>query len=407
MNTNLKYKILYLIIFIELVLVGYITLRDNKILNSITLSKIDQFLVIVLLIIVSGLIIINIRKKFITNKYSYEIVTALGILIFLVINIFRHMYLLISDWDIYDKFDIYNNALQSFSEFVILTLPFIIALAIYSIISNIVLINREGKSLKNVLGIFISFLAIFGLFGSQTIYMLISKVIRGNNLYLARRVIDIFINSTLVYFYSILLATLYCNIKASRHIPKYDKDYVIILGCMIKKDGTLTPLLKSRVDKAIEFSQKQKQITGKDIIFIPSGGKGSDEIISEAEAMQNYLLDQGIRKDSIIIENKSKNTLENMQNSYEIIRNTKNNKICFSTTSYHVFRSGITANHIGMDCEGMGSKTKWYFNTNALIREFIADIIKDRKKHITILLIIYLFATLLIIVGYHYNMIRF
>ena len=37
-----------------------------------------------------------------------------------------------------------------------------------------------------------------------------------------------------------VIATLYCNIKAAKHTPKYDKDYVIILGCMIKKDGTET-----------------------------------------------------------------------------------------------------------------------------------------------------------------------
>ena len=65
------------------------------------------------------------------------------------------------------------------------------------------------------------------------------------------------------------------GIKASRHIPEFDKDYIIILGCQIKSDGTLTKLLKARVDKAIEFSKKQKEKTGKDIIFIPSGGKAT------------------------------------------------------------------------------------------------------------------------------------
>ena len=36
-----------------------------------------------------------------------------------------------------------------------------------------------------------------------------------------------------------------------------DKDFVIILGCKIKDDGSLSPLLKNRVDKAIHFSKKQ------------------------------------------------------------------------------------------------------------------------------------------------------
>ena len=29
-------------------------------------------------------------------------------------------------------------------------------------------------------------------------------------------------------------------------------------------------------------------MAGKDIIFIPSGGQGQDEVISESEAMKNY-----------------------------------------------------------------------------------------------------------------------
>ena len=47
--------------------------------------------------------------------------------------------------------------------------------------------------------------------------------------------------------------------------------------------------------------------TGKDIIFVPSGGKGDDEVISEAQAIKNYLMEQGIDEgniyDSITIQN--------------------------------------------------------------------------------------------------------
>ena len=90
------------------------------------------------------------------------------------------------------------------------------------------------------------------------------------------------------------------GLVSAKHKPKNDKDYIIILGCKIKEDGTLLPLLKSRVDKAIEFASIQRHNTGKDIIFIPSGGKGNDEVISEAEAMKNYLLEKKINKNNMI-----------------------------------------------------------------------------------------------------------
>ncbi len=52
-------------------------------------------------------------------------------------------------------------------------------------------------------------------------------------------------------------------------------------------------------------------------------------------------------------------------------------------TSYHVFRSGNIAHGLGLDADGLGSKTKWYFYTNALIREFAANINSQKKNHIT------------------------
>lgn len=81
----------------------------------------------------------------------------------------------------------------------------------------------------------------------------------------------------------------------------------------------------------------------------------------------------------------------------------KDFNICFSTPNYHVFRSGVIAYECGIDCEGMGSSTKWYFYTNALIREFIANIMKEKGKHIIILLIINILCLLLILISYYNN----
>ena len=69
---------------------------------------------------------------------------------------------------------------------------------------------------------------------------------------------------------------------------------ILILGCQIGKDGSLTKLLQGRTDRAIEFAKMQKNRLGRPIVFVPSGGKGSDEIISEGEAIKRYLIEQGI-----------------------------------------------------------------------------------------------------------------
>ncbi|MBR1386517.1 MAG: hypothetical protein IJ568_06775 [Bacilli bacterium] len=82
--------------------------------------------------------------------------------------------------------------------------------------------------------------------------------------------------------------------------------------------------------------------------------------------------------------------------------NDKGN-IVFSTTNYHVFRSGTIANNQGIDCEGLGSKTKWYFYSNALIREFVANLVQEKYKHIAILILINISLLVLIFIGKYHN----
>ena len=403
-----KDRILYLIVTLLFILLSTIIIKNTDLTNSVILSKSIILIIILYLIRISYGCILYIRKQYNRNKYSYEIVMNLGLLLFLFINILRQINLLIINWNILSITDIYNNTLESFSYFAMLTLPCILVLSIYSIITNIILIKKEGFSHKNILGIIIGLFALLGLFGSQMIYLITTQLLKGTKKIIIKKTIDIILNSILSYLYSIILATLYCNIKAAKHIPEYDKDCIIILGCKINRDGTLTPLLKARVDKAIEFAKKQKEITGKEMIFIPSGGKGKDETISEAEAMKKYLIKQGIKKNNIIIEDKSTSTFENMTYSNKIIEgNIKKANISFSTTNYHVFRSGVIANKCGIDCEGMGSNTKWYFYTNALIREFIANLVSEKKKHLGIMIIIIISLIILVLIGNYYNLINY
>ena len=329
----------------------------------------------------------------------------LGLVIFLIINILRQINLLITNSNSTSINNLYNNTLDSFSYFAFLILPLIILLALYSIITNIVLIYKEGFKFQNILGIIFGLGIAIGAFASQFIFEIIKNInLINSNLYI-KKFIDIGLNSVLCYFYCLTLATLYCNVMAAKHKPNFDKDYVIILGSKIRKDGTLTPILQARVDKAIEFAKEQKEKSNKRIVFVPSGGNGEDEIIAEAEAMKNYLIEKGISLEDIIVEDKSKNTYQNLKFSKQKIdEDNKDGKIIFSTTNYHVFRSGVIANNEGIDCEGMGSKTKWYFYTNALIREFIANLFNQRKQHFALITSINVALFVLVIIGYKYSL---
>ena len=401
-----KRWIIYLIITLIFLFISFMILKRTDLSNNVLLSKSIQIILILFLIRISIGCTMYIKTQYEKQKYSYGIIMNLGLLIFINVNILRQINLLIGNWNIGNIIDIYLNTLKSFSYFAMLTLPCIIILSIYSIITNFVLIKKEGFNPRRSLGVILGFLAIIGLFGSQGLYYLISKLLLGTEKQFIKFSLDVCINATLSYFYTLIIATLYCNIRAAKHIPKYDKDFVIILGSKINKDGTLPPLLRGRCDKAIDFGNKQYEKTKKKIVYIPSGGQGNDEVMAEALAIKNYLMEKGIKEKQILIEDKSKNTIENMRFSKnKIDQINKEAKISFSTTNYHVFRSGVIANREGLECEGMGSKTKWYFYTNALIREFIANLVQERRKHIAILLIINISVLVLIMIGKYYNFI--
>ena len=401
-----KRNIIYLIITIIFIALTILILKKTDMSDNVLLSKSIQIIIILYLIRISIGCTFYIRKQYLEKKYSYGIIMNLGLLIFINVNILRNINLLIQNWNEFNIIDIYTNTLKSFSFFAMLTLPCIIILSFYSIITNIVLIKKEGFSPRRSLGIVLGGLALIGLGGSQLVYYVITKLLLGTEKQFIKYTLDICINATLSYFYTLIIATLYCNVRAARHNPTYDKDFVIILGSKINKDGSLPPLLKGRVDRAIDFGNKQYEMTKKKIVYVPSGGKGKDEIMAEAEAIKKYLMKRGVKEKQILIEDKSRSTIENMKFSKDKIDNAKKDaKISFATTNYHVFRSGVIAYNQGIDCEGMGSKTKWYFYTNALIREFVANLVQERKKHIAIILMINISLFILILIGKYYNFI--
>ncbi len=397
-----KRTFIYVIITILFILASLLILSNTDFNNSVMLCNSIEVIIILYLIRISYGCIVYIKNRYEKKNFDYSVILNLGLFIFININLLRIINLFISNINNTSIVSIYTHTLESFKFFAMLTLPCIIVLSVYSIISNIVLIKKEGYSYRNMLGIGLGVLSILGLFLGQAIYLFTSTLNLTSEKLFIKLFVDIQINAVFSYIYSLIIATLYCSVISSRHNPKYDKDYVIILGSKVGSDGEVTPLLRGRIDRAIKFAKDQKENNNKDIIYIPSGGQGKDEVISEAEAIKNYLIKQGIDKKHIIIENKSTSTYENMKFSKNIIdKEKKDAKIAFSTTNYHVFRSAVIANSQGIDIEGMGSKTKWYYYSNALIREFIINLYEDRKKHLLLLLIINILIFILILIGYN------
>ena len=164
----------------------------------------------------------------------------------------------------------------------------------------------------------------------------------------------------------------------------------------------LCALLKGRVDSALKFEKAQFEKTGKHAVFVPSGGQGADEVMSEGEAMERYLLDQGVPAERILREDKSASTYENMKFSRAVIEkhcgNIREKLVAFATTNYHVFRGYILARKCRFYASGISAKTKTYFYPNAFLREFAGLLVDKKFTHaISILLIALFFIWLMLL----------
>ena len=251
-------------------------------------------LIMAYLLVVLYILGISFIRQLQYNPYSYNTIYYAGFFLFIffiLITIIRIFLLLVNNVEGYIFMNVVSCILSSAKNYMLLTFPLILVFSIGLVISNISLIRHEGKSLSNFLARILAILMIAG----EVILYRYDFYASGSQFEVM--VHDIFANSfaaIYLYFECMVIGTIIAFVIVSRYEPNYDKEFMIVLGCGLMKDGSLTPLLKGRVDRALQFYNNQKKLTGKELTFIPSGGQGPDEVISESEAMKRYLLSQGI-----------------------------------------------------------------------------------------------------------------
>ncbi|MDD8049648.1 MAG: ElyC/SanA/YdcF family protein [Thomasclavelia sp.] len=241
----------------------------------------------------------------------------------------------------------------------------LVLIAILFIITGIISIKKEGLSLSHSLSIGFGLGIIFGM--AAVIYMVLSfdpsPVLISTAIFIVMFFGYIVFTFSSLFLYSLLY----------RWIPKKRTcNFIIVHGAGLLRGNEVSPLLAGRLDKGIEVYNHYHQVPQ----IIVSGGQGSDETVTEAKAMHDYLISKGIEEEKIILEDKSKTTYENMQNSKKIIDSLTNEYYCiFVTSDYHVFRTSTYARDVKLKGDGVGSKTAFYYWPNAFIREYVAIII--------------------------------
>lgn len=115
--------------------------------------------------------------------------------------------------------------------------------------------------------------------------------------------------------------------------PIHSQDFILTLGHALNLDGTAKPELIERLHKTLEAFSDNPYAT------ILTSGNGEQSGIKESIFMKNWLIQHGIPEQSILVEEQSRDTVENLQYSIPILKKYNAKNVLLITGSEHMYRS--------------------------------------------------------------------
>ncbi len=160
-----------------------------------------------------------------------------------------------------------------------------------------------------------------------------------------------------------------------------EPEIMVILGCQVKPWGP-SVLLQDRLNKALDYLAAHPDVT-----VVVSGGQGPDEPTTEAQAMQDYLVERGVDQSRILQEDQSHNTIQNLRYSMALLEEKGydiEEDIVVVSNGFHLTRVRMLWKRIHRDDDNLStlaapsshvpSRFKMYIREPiALVKSFILD----------------------------------
>lgn len=254
---------------------------------------------------------------------------------------------------------------------VLLVLAFPLLLFFIFLIEGVKVVKHEGLRLSNLLSLGFALLW----FGFLFVWPMVGVWSRGS----FGTALYILISFSALYMLALMAMYVLSALLNLIHFRKARRlDYIIVLGAGVL-GSTVPPLLAARIERGMSLLAKNPGA-----MLILSGGQGPGEDLPESDAMAAYAVEHGADPTRILLERESSNTEENLLFSQALMIGPAP-RVALVTTAYHVFRALLIAKSQGLRCIGFGSKTKWYFTLNAILREFAGYLRLTRRRHIKVL----------------------
>ena len=126
--------------------------------------------------------------------------------------------------------------------------------------------------------------------------------------------------------------------------PVTRADAIVVLGARVMPDGELSTTLEHRIETA--YAAYEQKLADQ---FIVCGAQGSDEPVTEAFAMAQYLRARGVPESSIHLEDQSTDTEQNLRNARSIMEAQGLKSALLVTSDYHMTRAMWLSEDVGVD----------------------------------------------------------
>lgn len=240
----------------------------------------------------------------------------------------------------------------------------VVALAVFLIVTGITLLRKEGFAISRLLGLGLG----VGMLGYVAAAW---AVLVTESVPLAAFVLMLglplgYLGYGFVAF--LLYGWLYPTVMARRGGPVAA---IVVLGSGLIR-GKVPPLLSARLDRGRQLRDRLAEQAPAPLM-ITSGGQGADEPVAEGEAMADYLIDNGVPADTIVVENRSRNTEQNLRYSAELLaQRGVSGPIAAVSNNFHAFRAALLMRRLKIGGYALGAPTARYYWPTAVIREYIA-----------------------------------
>ncbi len=153
-----------------------------------------------------------------------------------------------------------------------------------------------------------------------------------------------------------------------RDSVSYEEDALVVLGAAVHGDQ-VSRSLAHRLDRAAEYAEKNPGA-----VIVVTGGQGPQEDVTEAAAMETYLIGKGVSRERMIKEERATSTYENFKFSFSLLRDKFGDSYtcAYITNGFHLYRAGKIADSAGVQAQGLGAATDWYMAPASYLRESLA-----------------------------------